>query len=195
MEFTTQGKKFVLRGAMAPKLQLVNNKSFTQIVQQGAELCFMSIEDHTPIFYMPSCQAIQATSAPVTIPAPICHVIEQFEDIFQVPSQLPPSRPGFDHKIPLKEGAEAFNLRPYRYSIVQKNIIDQLVQDMMDQGIIQHSNSPFASPTVLVRKKDGSWRLCVDFRRLNSHTIKDRFPIPLIEDLLDELGGSSIFSK
>jgi hypothetical protein len=66
---------------------------------------------------------------------------------------------------------------------VQKNIIDQLVQDMMDQGIIQHSNSPFASPTVLVRKKDGSWRLCVDFRRLNSHTIKDRFPIPLIEDL------------
>jgi hypothetical protein len=195
MEFTTQGKKFVLRGAMAPKLQLVNNKSFTQIVQQGAELCFMSIKDHTPVFYMPSCQAIQATSAPVSIPAPICHVIEQFEDIFQVPSQLPPSRPGFDHKIPLKEGAEAFNLRPYRYSIVQKNIIDQLVQDMMDQGIIQHSNSPFASPTVLVRKKDGSWRLCVDFRRLNSHTIKDRFPIPLIEDLLDELGGSSIFSK
>lgn len=66
---------------------------------------------------------------------------------------------------------------------------------MFKQGIIQHSNSHFASPAVLVRKKDGSWRLCVDYRRLYQHTIKDRFPIPLIEDLMDELGGSTIFSK
>jgi hypothetical protein len=78
---------------------------------------------------------------------------------------------------------------------VQKDVIDNLVQDMLDQGIVQHSTSPFASPTILVRKKDGSWRLCVDYRRLNDITIKDRFPIPLIEDLMDELHGSVIFSK
>ncbi|PNX64990.1 hypothetical protein L195_g054307, partial [Trifolium pratense] len=111
---------------------------------------------------MPTCQAIQATTSTTPLPASIQQVIQQFADIFNEPTHLPHSRVCFDHKISLRAGTETFNLRPYRYSIVQKNIIDQLVQDMMEQGIIQHSSSPFASPTVLVRKKDGSWRLCVD---------------------------------
>lgn len=86
-------------------------------------------------------------------------------------------------------------MHPYRYLVIQKNIVDKLVGEMLEQGVIQHSTSPFVSPTVLVRKKDGSWRFCVDLRRLNSHTIKDRLPIPLLEDFMDELGGSTIFSK
>lgn len=104
-------------------------------------------------------------------------------------------RQGFDHTIPLKENVVPFTLRPYKYSVIQKDMVDKLVSELLDQGIIRHSNSPYASPTVLVRKKNGSWRLCVDYRRLNSNTVKDRFPIPLIEDLMDELGGSTIFSK
>lgn len=66
---------------------------------------------------------------------------------------------------------------------------------MMDQGIIQPSCSLFASPVVLVGKRDGTWRLCVDYRDLNKFTIKNKFPIPIVEDPLDELGGSKIFSK
>lgn len=58
-----------------------------------------------------------------------------------------------------------------------------------------NSSSPYASPVVLVKKKDSTRRLCVDYRHLNNMTIKDRFPIPLIEDLMDELGGSSVYSK
>jgi len=77
----------------------------------------------------------------------------------------------------------------------QKDIIEQLVQDMLDSGIIQPSSNPFTSPVVLVSKKDGTSRLCVDYKELNNQTIKDKFPIPLVEKLMDELAGSRIFNK
>jgi hypothetical protein len=73
--------------------------------------------------------------------------------------------------------------------------MENIITDLVESKEIQESESPYASLAVMVRKKDGSWRLCVDYRELNSQTVKNKFPMPIIEDLLDELHGARIFSK
>lgn len=67
--------------------------------------------------------------------------------------------------------------------------------EMLRELVIQPSNNSFSSHVLLVKKKDGTWRFCVDYRKLNSITIKDNYPIPLIDELLDELGGANYFLR
>lgn len=144
---------------------------------------------------IPTCQLHSAADDKTSTSSAFVKLLDQFSYIFVEPTELPPARPGFDHKIPLKKGTNSFSIRPYRNSILYKDIIDKLVEEMLQHSFIQHSNSPFAPPVVLVRKKNGTWRLCVDYRKLTQNTIKDKFPVPLIEDLMDELGGTTTFSK
>jgi hypothetical protein len=87
------------------------------------------------------------------------------------------------------------NSRPYRYSPFHKNEIEKQVKALLESGLIVPSVSPFASPVLLVKKKDGSWRFCVDYRKLNDSTIKNRFPMPLVEEILEELAGTQHFSS
>ena len=114
--------------------------------------------------------------------------------LFQEPKQLPPHQ-RHDHRIPLKDGVNAMAIRPYKHSVLQKNVVEKMTKELLDAGFIQHSSSHFSSPVVLVKKKDGTGRMCIDYRELNKSTIKDKYPIPVIEEFLDELYGSTLFSK
>jgi hypothetical protein len=125
---------------------------------------------------------------------PVNKLLQQFQDIFEAPTGLPPQRAG-DHQIPLLPGAKPPNIRPYRMSHSPKDTVEQIIQEMLRNKEIRISTSPYSSPIILVKKKHKSWRLCTDFRGLNEQTVKNKFPIPVIEDLLDELQGAVIFSK
>lgn len=120
--------------------------------------------------------------------------MESLDNIFQEPKQLPPTRE-VDHHILLKEGTEPINVRPYRYAYFQKVEIEKQVHDMLKLGLIRLSTSLFSSPVLLVKKKDGKWHFCTDYKALNVVTIKDRFPIPTADDMLDELHGATYFTK
>ncbi|KAM1314519.1 hypothetical protein ACFX2I_018122 [Malus domestica] len=121
-------------------------------------------------------------------------VLKQFTDIFQGPTKLPPSRE-HDHHIPLVQGATPPNIRPYHYGPLQKIEIEKAVQELLISRFIQPSHSHFSLPVLLVKKKEGSWRMCMDYRELNALTIKDKYLIPLIDNLLDELYGPKYFTK
>jgi hypothetical protein len=138
-------------------------------------------------------QKVQMDKHSNTIPQ-LTGLLQQYEDIFQEPKELPPPR-DVDHQIPLQNAGEIVNSRPYRLSFSQKNTMEALILELLKNKLIQPSAIPYSSPAILVKKKDDTWRLCIDYRKLNKITVKNEYPIPIIEDLQDELNGAKIFSK
>jgi hypothetical protein len=120
--------------------------------------------------------------------------ITAVQDSVAEPTSLPPHRE-YDHTMPLVPGAVPINTEPYRYSPLHKDEIERQVKTLLQSGLIVPNTSLFASPVLLVQKKDDSWCFYVDYKRLNSLTIKSKFPMLLVDEILDELTGSQFFNK
>ena len=119
-------------------------------------------------------------------------LLNEYDDVFMKPGEILEGTTLVEHQIPLKD--EKPLKQPYRNPLAHRKIISDEVADMLEKGIIRPSTSPWASPVVLVRKKDGTIRFCVDYRGLNAVTEKDSFPLPRIDDTLATLKGAIFFT-
>ncbi|GJW13720.1 putative reverse transcriptase domain-containing protein [Tanacetum coccineum] len=122
-------------------------------------------------------------------------IVRDFPEVFpeDLPG-LPPARP-VEFQIDLIPGAAPVARAPYRLAPSEMKELSEQLQELSDKGFIRPSSSPWGALVLFVKKKDGSFRMCIDYRELNKLTVKNRYPLPRIDDLFDQLQGSSIYSK
>ena len=168
MEFWSTDKKYVLQGEKTSKVTHGSIQSIQKLLANGVESYVLTINKSTENAKVDSAQ-VQTRE--------LKELLQKYQPIFHIPNTLPPLR-AHDHRIILEHNSGPINVRPYRYPYIQKNEVERAVKEMLSTRIIQPSSSPFSSSVLLVKKKDGSWRFCVDYRALNRVTVKDRYPIP-----------------
>ena len=132
----------------------------------------------------------------LSLPSMFQSLLQEFDDLFQdeVPKELPPIR-GIEHKIDFISRAVISNRPAYRANPTETKEIQRSIEELMEKCYIRESLSPCSVPILLVPKKDGTWCMCVDCRAINKITVKYRHPIPRLDDMLDELHGSCLFTK
>ncbi|KAA0057648.1 putative polyprotein [Cucumis melo var. makuwa] len=153
------------------------------------------IEDQRENLFHTRC-LIKGSPCSLVIDNGSCTNVE-FNDMFpheDAPTGLPPLR-GIEHQIDFIPGATLPNMAAYRTNPTETKEIQRQVEELMDKGYIRESMSPCSVPVILVPKKDGTWRMCVDCRAINKIMVKYRHPIPRLDDMLDELHGANLFSK
>ncbi|WVZ76979.1 LOW QUALITY PROTEIN: hypothetical protein U9M48_024887, partial [Paspalum notatum var. saurae] len=188
MRVTYKGTRVSLQGVLNVEQECssISVKQLQGMLNHGSiSYCVEFILDQLQLSLdVCSIQPQQEGATVPDMPQTLSHLLTEFSHLFEEPSTLPPSRSA-DHVIPLVPGAQPF----------KKNEIELQVEQMLQNGIIKHSSSPFASPVLLVKKKDGTWRFFVDYRHLNAITVKHKHPMPVVDELLDELAGVAWFTK
>ena len=131
------------------------------------------------------------------LPSSIRAVLEEFDDVFpqDLPLGLPPVREGHEFKIDLEDEVPPVHRPLYKMSPLELEEAKKQIESMLEHGFIRPSDSPYGAPVLFVPKKDGSLRFCIDYRWLNKKTVKNRYPLPLPEELFDRLGSAKVFSK
>jgi hypothetical protein len=122
-------------------------------------------------------------------------ILSKFQDVF--PEEIPglPPRRDIDFTIDLVPGSTPVSKAPYRMSVPELTELKMQLQELLDKQYIIPSVSPWGALVLFVKKKDGTFRLCIDYRQLNKMTIKNKYPLPHIDDMFDQVGEAKIFSK
>jgi hypothetical protein len=169
----------------------------TILLMSGKELLTEMEKNEDPQFFVVRKPRIVLTSTRVDdLPDEIHELLGEFADIIvdELPHSLPPMQ-SVSHHIDLILRASFPNKAAYRLTPQENEEVKKQVQDLLDKGLVRESLSPCAVPTVLSLMKDGGWRMCTGSREINKITIRYRFPLPRMDDLMDCLSGANYFSK
>jgi hypothetical protein len=183
------GVEYIVRAhTKKMNLSLVNAGQMKRLVNASKNFVFLMIKPKDDI----ENEVFQGCDT--KLKSDLYEVVNQYDEMFKEPKGLPPKR-GIQHEIQLQQDCPLPNIGMYRMSVMENAEIKKQIQELLDKGVIVPSSSPCRSPIVLVPKKDGTWRMCVDFRALNKITVKNRYPLPRIDDFLDQLKDDKYFTK
>lgn len=188
VEFKHRGRDVSLRRSPAPTTmpKVLTTMQLQRALQKGCPL-FAAIPEvlslDTPT------QEEEADDAARAAP-----LLKKYAVVFEEPKGLPPKR-GIEHAIPLTGGAEPFSRSTYRMSPAEMDELRRQLQELIEKGFIRDSKSPWGAPVLFTKKKDGGLRLCIDYRGLNKVSVKNKYALPRIDELMDRLAGAKVFSK
>jgi hypothetical protein len=182
MQFNQEGQQYKFQGITIGSPEIINFHHMENILKKGHSYIIAQLH------------SIHATETP-SVPSILQSILFKHQVVFSTPQGLPPSHGVHDHSIPFVPNNPPPNFHPYRHPFAHKNEIDKIVQELLTTNIIHRSMSPYSYSMVIVLKKEGSWCMCPEFHALNKLIIKDKFPIPVINNLLDELSGAQFFTK
>jgi hypothetical protein len=169
IKFSLEGKEIELRGIIGKPNNVISSNGITKLLKKGHQGVIAQLF------------SLDVQTSKTSIPLDIQWIIDNHSKVFEdIPKGLPPTR-NHDHEIHLIPGSVPPNIRPYIYPYAQKSEIEHMVEEMLEASIIRPSQSSYSASVVMVFKKDGSWRMCPDYRELKKITIKDKFLVLVID--------------